>query len=882
VLKHKTNIKPEIHKETEEDSMSLKALARNIWILIIVVVLVIAMGVAVYYYETTRPTPQISLVMTTLMAAQGTAITFSVYNLVSNGKVEICFGDGRSATDLNTSSSTATHSYEYPGLYLVTAQETAGGKAVSSTNSSMKAIEITPTVSSDLAPMISVPVISLDSTANPNEPVVAPNTPVIFRGGFLGAPIGNNMSIYEYVWNFANGLSKTILANSSTLDPVENPVNATYTLAGLYPVRLTLVTENTSSLQTYNTTVMHTVAVSSSVQPYKLYVYTDNIPNPGVINVAENLAGGPYSFDPQVDFESIGEEVILNTMGTLLVYNGSSTTQFIPMLAASIPTVQNGGISSNSSTYTFTIRSDLSFSNGDPITAYDVWYTAIRNMLFVGGAPGTPGWIQAQYMIPKASTMISLMSNSTDTADFEAIMNAVTCNNGTNTVTFHLASAVNAAQFFTAVAYPLGGGILDAAWLQSVGAGITFSPAGFYSYQTQGNERSYNLKVQTDPVSSGPYKIQSYVPGQSIVLTPNPGYTGVQGIPTLNNTILIQWVKNPETAYNLFTSGQSDIVTQLPASYMPLIKGQVAAGQADLYQVPALQCRFYVFNANVSTSLMTSMFGSSFTIPSDYFANTYVREAFAYAFNYTNYIDKILGNAIYGADFGSPYAGAILNGLPYYVPPSELQNVPIYNLTYAKQLMEESGLANIKVNIPIIIMSGNTIDYAGAEMWGAALSQMDSNISVTPVYQEFATEIAELVPGQNPMPIYYLGFVADYPYPSDFVNGMYMQGGIYPSASGFATDYLNVTCGYPSEAAQYLELNTLIQEANTATNATKAAQLYKQAEQIAINLYMYVYLDQVNSFWVVKPYITGYNGMQSELNPMIAGTADSIFYWWRK
>jgi ABC-type transport system substrate-binding protein/flagellar basal body-associated protein FliL len=884
-VKYSVNRRADRHEEIGEEDMSIKALARTIWILIIVVVLVIAAGGAVYYYEVTRSTPAISLATTSLTAAQGTAITFSLYNLVSNGKATIYFGDGQSATNLNTSSSSATHTYEYPGAYLVTAQETVGGKAVSSTNSSMKAITITPTVSSTLAPMISVPVISQNVTMNPSEPVVTANTSVIFRGGFLEAPTGNNMTVSKYVWNFTNGISKTILANSTTLNPVENPVSTTYTHTGLYPVSLTLVTTNVSSSQTYSTTVERTVAVSSSAQPYKLYVYAGSIPSPGVITVAENIPGGPYSFDPQIDYESVGYEVILNTMGTLLVYNGSSVTQFIPMLAASIPTVQNGGISSDNSTFTFTIRSGLKFSNGDPITAFDVWYTTIRNLLFVGGAPGTPSWILSQYMIPQASSMISLMQNSTDTADYQAIMKAVTYNNNTNTVTFHLAQSVRPEVFFTAVADPLGAGVMDAAWLESVGAGINFTQAGFYSYQNQANEESYNTKVQWSPVCSGPYEIQSYVPGESVVLAPNSGFVGVPGIPAVNDTILIQWVKDPETAYNLFTSGQSDIVTGLPNTYMPLIKGQEAAGQADIYEVSnTMSCFFYVFNANVSTSVMASTFGSGYTIPPNYFANTLVREAFAYAYNYTQYIDRILGNDVYGANFGNPYAGVIVNGLPDYVPPSELQNVPTWNLTYATQLMKKSGEANDVVNIPIIVTSGDTIDYAGALMWATALHQMDSNITATPFYQEFATQIAEQVPGQNPMPIYYLGWIADYPLASDFVNAMYMQGGTYPSATGFVADYLNVTCGYPSEAANYTKMNTLIQEANAAvfTNATKAAQLYKQAEQIAINLYMYVYLYQPNVYWMLKPYISGYKGIQSEENPQIGGALDSIYYWWRK
>jgi ABC-type transport system substrate-binding protein len=867
--------------------MSVKALSRTIWIAIIVVILVIAVAAAAYFYVSTRPTPAISLAATTLAAAQGTAITFSVYNLVSNGKATIYFGDGQSATDLTASSSSATHTYAYPGTYLVTAQETVGGKAVSSTNSSMKTILITPSVSSTLAPLVSVPVIAMNTTANPHAPVVNAKSPVFFHGGFLEAPTGNNMTISKYKWNFANGVSKTILANSSTLNPVVNPANTTYTLAGLYPVSLTLVTENVSSLQTYNTTVERTVAVSSSAHPYTVYVYAGKIASPGVINVAEMVAAGPMSFDPQVDYESVGYEVILNILGTLLVYNGSSTTTFIPMLAASVPTVGNG-INANDTVFTFKIRSGLKFSNGDPITAYDVWYTMIRNMLFIGGFPGTPDWILSQYLVPGASIGVIIMKNATDTTDFNAIMHGVTYDNSSNTVTFNLVSPTTPQLFFAAVADSLGTGVLDASWLQSVGAGITFTPAGFHSYQSQASEGSYNTQVQWSPVASGPYEIESFVPGQSVVLAPNTGFTGVPGIPAVTDKVSISWVKDAETAYLLYTSGSADIVVLAADTplYMPLIKAQVAAGTSYLYAFPTLACAFYVFNENISETLMHSTFGSSYSVPANYFANPLVREAFTYAFNYTNYIDEIQGNLIYGENFGSTYCGAIIPGLPYYVPPSQLANVPYYNLTYATQLMQESGEYNTKVSIPFIVGSGDTVNYAGAEMLGAALSKMDPNIGVTVVYQPFSTEVAEEVPGANPMPIYSLAWISDYASAADNMNALYLQGGTYPSGDGLTVAYLNST-GYQwshTEAAQYQQLNTVLQQANavTVTNKTLAAMLYKEAEQDAINLHLYIYTIFQNSFWVVKPYMTGYSGIQSEENPMIGGAYDSTYYWWVK
>jgi ABC-type transport system substrate-binding protein len=550
------------------------------------------------------------------------------------------------------------------------------------------------------------------------------------------------------------------------------------------------------------------------------------------------------------------------------------------MIAASIPTVGNG-INAADTVYTFTIRSGLKFSNGDPITAYDVYYSMIRNMLFEGGTPGTPDWILSQYLVPGASIGVSLMKNSTDTTDFNAIMHAVSYSTSSSTVTFNLVTATTPQIFFTALADSLGCSVMDASWLQSVSAGITFTAAGFYSYQSQANEGSYNTKVQFSPVTSGPYEIESYVPGQSIVLAPNPGFTGVPGIPAVTDKVSISWVKDPETAYLLYTSGSADIVTALPTTYMPLIKAQVAAGTSSLYAFPTLACAFFVFNENIAENLMHSAFGSSYSVPANYFANTDVREAFCYAFNYTNYIDEILGNNVYGENFGTAYAGAIINGLPYYVPSSQLANVPNLDLTYATQLMQQSGQYSTKVSIPIIVGTSDTVNYAAAEMLAAAVSKMDPNISMTPIYQPFSTEVGYTVPGANPMPIYSLAWISDYPAAADNMNALYLQGGTYPSGDGLTVSYLNST-GFPSEATQYSQLNTVLTQANAATSASVAGPLYKQAEQDAINLYLYIYTVDENAFWTVKPYMTGYSGIQSQENPLIGGALDSTYYWWVK
>jgi len=159
------------------------------------------------------------------------------------------------------------------------------------------------------------------------------------------------------------------------------------------------------------------------------------------------------------------------------------------------------------------------------------------------------------------------------------------------------------------------------------------------------------------------------------------------------------------------------------------------------------------------------------------------------------------------------------------------------------------------------------------------------------------------------MAIYYMGWIADYPLASNLVNAMYLQGGTFPAPNGWDVDYLiNLSAYFNAskiswpgldksvepyigkmlwqEAMQYQRLNELIlkaDEAELANNVTAAYQLFREAENIAIQLYMYVYTIQPNFYWVVKPYMHGYMGMISwEENPMVGGAGDSWYFWWVK
>jgi ABC-type transport system substrate-binding protein len=88
---------------------------------------------------------------------------------------------------------------------------------------------------------------------------------------------------------------------------------------------------------------------------------------------------GPYdSLDPQYGFFTV-DGYFSNVFQGLVAYNGTDSNHVIPSIAA------NWTISSDYKHFTFTIRQGVTFSNGDPVNAYTMWFSFQRG--YVLNAP---------------------------------------------------------------------------------------------------------------------------------------------------------------------------------------------------------------------------------------------------------------------------------------------------------------------------------------------------------------------------------------------------------------------------------------------------------------------------------------------------------------
>ncbi|MGC8701310.1 MAG: ABC transporter substrate-binding protein, partial [Thermoplasmata archaeon] len=206
--------------------------------------------------------------------------------------------------------------------------------------------------------------------------------------------------------------------------------------------------------------------------------------------------------------------------------------------------------------------------------------------------------------------------------------------NATQSITFHLIKPDLA--FLTKVADPEGTDIVDWNWLVQHGAGINFTPLGFEQYMNYSSSQNYNTYIQWNTMGSGPYMIETYVPAQDIILKPNPNFVPIPGIPGYdhiqNNTIEIEWIKDPSTEYMMLESGDADIYTginDLPANWYPILSKMESEGKLNIYEFPTMTDYNFAFNFDINTTMLSSL-GSQYHIPPYYFQNLLVRRAFAY------------------------------------------------------------------------------------------------------------------------------------------------------------------------------------------------------------------------------------------------------------
>jgi oligopeptide transport system substrate-binding protein len=328
------------------------------------------------------------------------------------------------------------------------------------------------------------------------------------------------------------------------------------------------------------------------------------------------IASDPSTLDPQLASFAEDISVVKQLYRGLFTYD--EDLNVVPAVAAELPTIENGGISSDGLTYTIKLRSDATWSDGRTVTAKDFVYAFQR--LFDPEA-GAQGYYYSFYTAIDGAEAAAAGEGSAADVAVSAPDN--------QTLVIHLAYPQPTLPTLLALwpASPLREDLIAE-------NGASWTDAG-------------NL------VTDGPFVLASYSAGDSIVLEANPVYWG-DDTPTLQ-----------ELVYKIIPDDSAALVAY-------------QNGEIDLTAIPGPDTERFTGSAEEVRTGTLETFAIQYNTAQAPFDSKLVRQAFSRAIDRQSYVTAVLhgvgepalswlpanmpgGDASVGAELGfDPEAAAAL------------------------------------------------------------------------------------------------------------------------------------------------------------------------------------------------------------------------------
>jgi ABC-type transport system substrate-binding protein len=416
----------------------------------------------------------------------------------------------------------------------------------------------------------------------------------------------------------------------------------------------------------------------------------------------------------------------LNTLGEIPYPNWLTYTVYQPMITLNASALYNQGVvqylpvlaqswseSADGTTYTFNLRPGVTFSDGNPLNAYQIW-AQMYGLYYLSG--NSSGWLESYNVFNMNSvnfgpSSIALLNQSGLINPSGAALTMMQNSNwpiyATNSsqIVFHLAAPFN---YFLGTLVVYNGLIFDTQWLLDHGGFGT--PAQFNTYFNQ------------HPIpGTGPYVVTAVSENSFVKFTQSSSYWGANLTPA---QISANPYISPGQAKNVIVNAKFDDV----ARYTDLSTGQAQiAGilSQDWPLVTANPSEYSYFQFPAKAAVFVGIALNTQRYPTNI---TAVRQAIVHAINYTDISDKVFFgglNPMNGPEY--PIFSQFYNlggGSPYS-----------FNLTLAKQILKTAGI--VPANLPQLdfrVVNGCSYCISAAEEVANDLAaiNMTVNIIVTP------------------------------------------------------------------------------------------------------------------------------------------------------
>jgi peptide/nickel transport system substrate-binding protein len=461
--------------------------------------------------------------------------------------------------------------------------------------------------------------------------------------------------------------------------------------------------------------------------------------------------GNVQTLDPCMAYDTTSHQRILNIYEPLIFYDGSAVDQYIPVIAKKVPSLENGGISLDGMTYTFEIRNDIKFHEGQTLSPEDVIYSFKRNM--IADPEGGPIWLLLEPLLGISSTRDE--NGHILPEVWGKIEQAITISN--QNVVFHL---IRPYPPFLSILCSSVGVIINKKWSISKGCwNGNFNDAPKYNNPKMGRE-----PLQKIANGTGPFRFKSWEVSKEFIFECNEQYRGKK--PAIKVAIF-KFVKEWSTRKMMLQNGDADRVS-VDSMHIPEV---LSLKGLSFYKVPQLSVSGALFCRNIN-KIGNPYIGSGQLdgngIPPNFFSDIHIRKAFLHAFDRDMYRRDVLNNMAIVPT--SPN----IEGLPYHA------NTPFYKYDPQKIVEHLKQAWNGKAwkkgfHMTIVYNTGNEMREAAALMLAENLMALNRHIQIEVQNVDWKDY---LVNYRNYMyPFFLIGWSADYADPHNFIfNFMHSQG----------------------------------------------------------------------------------------------------------
>ena len=542
------------------------------------------------------------------------------------------------------------------------------------------------------------------------------------------------------------------------------------------------------------------------------------------------ILGDFGTLDPgQLNAET-DSEIAQNVFNGLVKFDNN--LNIVPDIAASMPTVSSDGL-----TYTFTLRKDVTFSNGDKVTAKDVLYSWNRAAWEQGGYAGnlaaidgygTVASAQAASSAPSGAKLESLLEAN----DPSVSMTGLTAPDGPTGYTVVAKLSNSAGWFLSAIALEATTGmIVDMNAIKGDPNGNTANSAWWTSPTTM--------------IGTGAYKMSAYTPKQSIDFVSVDNWWGSPK-PTLKK-VHMDILGNAESAITAYEQGSYDIYgyggySNAPVDAILRIQG-TANEKSQLLIHPKVRTTWLQFNLVQDASRPA---GGPFLLSGGAQAKD-LRLAFALAIDKTKLATVVCHDIICAPATG----GLITKGLIGYAG-DNTDPLAKFDAAQAMTLLKQGDPDGTKTKglsyayDPNSPLNGQVAQFL-QDQWQ---TNLNVHVDLTPV--DHSAFIKGYLSGKYVMARN--GWQADYNHPQDWVDNLWGKIAGCPDA--------NCGSGYDTPAYDSAVAAADAKPLSEATSDYIA--IMKQLEDDAT--YIPLYYSQ--GAFLFKPYVQG------------AGTNNFFDYYW--